>query len=158
MQHTREEVMAFLEHDTVTTGLGMEVVEVGEGHAVLRMVVRPDMLNGFEITHGGILFTLADSCFALACNNLEDSSVVVAQHAEIDFLRPTRVGDVLIATAEQRHQARRSGIYDVHIDTADGTPVATFRGRCRTQTQRPPQPAAPADAQTDAPQTSSEGA
>lgn len=127
MEH--DQVQAFLEHDRVTTGMGMQVREASPGHCVLAMTVREDMLNGFAITHGGMVFTLADSCFALACNH-DPARPVVAQQAEVDFLRPTRAGDELVATASVRHQGRRAGIYDIDI-TCGGELVATFRGRCR---------------------------
>ena len=104
----------------------MEIVEVGPGRAVLRMTVRDDMVNGHAIGHGGLTFTLADSAFAFACNSYDRRTV--AAGAEIRFLAPTRLGDVLVATAVERSREGRTGVYDVEV-TAGETVVATFVGR-----------------------------
>jgi acyl-CoA thioesterase len=90
------------------------------------MTVRDDMVNGHAIGHGGLTFTLADSAFAFACNSYDRRTV--AAGAEIRFLAPTRLGDVLVATAVERSREGRTGVYDVEV-TADETVVATFVGR-----------------------------
>jgi phenylacetic acid degradation protein PaaD len=109
--------------------LGMEVVEMSEGHAVVTMPVRGDMLNGHAIIHGGLVFTLADTAFAMACNR--EGSVTVSSGAEITFYAPSHEGDVLTATAGLRSQRGRNGIYDVEVRNGDGL-VAEFRGHSRT--------------------------
>jgi acyl-CoA thioesterase len=95
---------------------------------VLRMTVREDMVNGHAIGHGGITFTLADSAFAFACNSYDRRTV--AAGAEIRFRAPTRLGDVLTATAEERFREGRSGVYDVEV-TCGETVVASFVGHSR---------------------------
>ena len=108
--------------------LGMRVVEMREGYAVVTMVVRDDMTNGHGITHGGLVFTLADTAFAMACN--AEGSVTVSSGAEITYFAPTRAGDELTATASLRSMRGRSGIYDVEVRSGSGV-VAEFRGHSR---------------------------
>ncbi|SDG41032.1 acyl-CoA thioesterase [Microbacterium pygmaeum] len=118
---------AMMERDSASAALGM-VVETDEpGRAVVRMPVRDDMLNGFAITHGGLVFALADTAFAIACN--EDERVTVAQGADITFLASTTAGQTLTATAVRRSRAGRSGLYDVTVTDESGTVVAEMRGR-----------------------------
>lgn len=114
--------------DRASQGLGMELVEIGPGRATLRMVVREDMVNGHAIGHGGFTFTLADSAFAFACNSYNRSTV--AAGAEVRFLSPTRLGDVLEATAVERSREGRDGVYDVTVRCGE-TVVAEFTGRSR---------------------------
>jgi acyl-CoA thioesterase len=114
--------------DRASQALGMELLEVGPGRAVLRMTVREDMVNGHAIGHGGLTFTLADSAFAFACNSYGRTTVAAA--AEIRFRRPTRLGDVLVATAVERTRDGRDGVYDVTVRNGDAV-VATFVGRSR---------------------------
>ena len=119
-----------MQHDQASAALGM-TVEVDEpGHAVVSMPVREDMLNGFAITHGGLVFTLADTAFAIACN--EDERVTVAGGADITFLKSTRVGQTLTASAVRRIRSGRSGLYDVTVSDETGDVVAEFRGRSIT--------------------------
>jgi acyl-CoA thioesterase len=115
--------------DQASKGLGMELLEVGEGRAVLRMRIARTMINGHDIAHGGYVFTLADSAFACACNS--HGPVTVAAGADITFLMAVREGDVLTATATERVTYGRSGIYDVTVRRGDEI-VAEFRGRSRT--------------------------
>ncbi len=118
-----------MKHDRASAALGMTVVVNEPGRAVVTMTVRDDMLNGFAITHGGFVFALADTAFALACNDSE--YVTVAAGADISFLKSTTAGDVLTATALERAKSGRSGIYDVQVLDAAGATVAEFRGRSR---------------------------
>jgi acyl-CoA thioesterase len=115
--------------DTAVKALGIEVREVAPGRAELAMQVGPDMVNGHDIAHGGLIATLADSAFAYACNTYGE--VTVASGFEIDFLEPARLGDVLVATAVERVRRKRSGIYDVTVRNGD-TVIAEFRGRSRS--------------------------
>jgi acyl-CoA thioesterase len=124
---------AMMERDRASAALGIVVERDDPGHAVVSMRVRDDMMNGFSITHGGFVFALADTAFAIACN--EDDRVTVAAGADISFLRPTVVGQLLTATAVRRSRAGRSGIYDVTVTDDQGVPVAEFRGRSRTTDQ-----------------------
>ena len=115
--------------DRASRSLGMEVLYVGPGRATLRMTVTDDMVNGHAIGHGGYTFTLADSAFAFACNSY--NRVTVAAGAEIRIRAPTRLGDVLTATAAEREREGRHGTYDISVSTPDGTVVATFVGRSK---------------------------
>jgi acyl-CoA thioesterase len=112
--------------DEASRALGIELVAAGIGRATARMTVRPDMVNGHDIAHGGLVFTLADTAFACACNS--HGPVTVAAGAEIVFVAPARLGDVLTAEASERTTFGRSGIYDVTVRRGDDV-VAEFRGR-----------------------------
>ena len=114
--------------DSASQWLGMELVDVGPGLATLQLELTADMVNGHDIGHGGITFTLADSAFAFACNS--HNRVTVAASAEIKFRRPTKLGDVLVAKAVERDRDERGGFCDV-IVTVGGDVVAEFVGRSR---------------------------
>ena len=117
--------------DVASRALGMEAVVVETDHAVVRLTVRDDMVNGHGICHGGYVFALADSCFALACNS--QGRRTVAAGADVSFTAPSRLGDVLLAEGRVRTAYGRSGITDVTVTReADGEVVAEFRGRSRT--------------------------
>ncbi len=109
---------------------GISIDEAREGYALVRMIVRDDMLNGHRSAHGGMIFALADSAFAYACNSRNE--ITVAQSANISFLTPAHVGDVLVAEAREVSRAGRSGVYHVGVRTADGRVVAEFTGLSRT--------------------------
>jgi|HubBroStandDraft_1064217.scaffolds.fasta_scaffold115702_2 acyl-CoA thioesterase len=121
-------IRSFFASDPAAQALGIEVLEVAPGTVRLAMIVRPDMLNGHGICHGGMLFALADTAFAYACNSRRDA--MVAAGASIEFLAPTPVGERLVATASETSRTTRHGIYDVVITNAAGEPLAHFRGRC----------------------------
>ncbi|MBY8341097.1 hydroxyphenylacetyl-CoA thioesterase PaaI [Streptomyces spinosirectus] len=124
--------------DEASQRLGIELVEVGEGTAVLRMTVTKAMVNGHGIAHGGYVFLLADSAFACACNS--HGPVTVASGADVTFVAPAYEGDVLTATAEEVTRFGRSGVYDVSVRRGDEV-VAVFRGRSRTiRDTQPEQP------------------
>ena len=110
--------------DTASAALGMELVEVGPGRARLRMPVTSSMVNGHAIAHGGLVFTLADSAFAVACNT--HGVVTVASGADITFVAPARLGDVLLAEAVEQATFGRSGVTDVRVTNQDGELVALF--------------------------------
>lgn len=120
---------AMWEGDDASSGLGMEIVEIGPGRATIAMTVRPDMVNGQRIAHGGFIFTLADSAFAFACNSHNDRAV--AAQGNITFVRPGKLGDKLVAKAREISRSGRSGIYDVQV-TAGDVVIAEFRGHSRT--------------------------
>jgi len=115
--------------DDASSGLGMEILEVGPGHATLSMTVKPHMVNGQRIAHGGFIFLLADSTFAFACNSRNERAV--AAQCDITFIRPGKLGDRLVATAREISRSGRSGIYDIRV-TADDVVIAEFRGHSRT--------------------------
>lgn len=123
--------------DRASRDLGMELLDLGDGTAVVRMTIGQSMINGHGIAHGGYVFLLADSAFACACNS--GGAVTVAAGADISFVAPVRAGDVLVATAAERVAYGRSGIYDVTVCRGDQV-VAEFRGRSRAagSMTRPP--------------------
>jgi acyl-CoA thioesterase len=121
---------AMWKEDNASRGLGMEIVKIGAGHAVLAMTVKPEMVNGHGIAHGGFIFTLADSAFAFACNSY--NRLVVAQHNSITFVAPGKLGDKLTAACREVARYGRSGIYDVKVTNQQGTLIAEFRGVSRT--------------------------
>ena len=130
---SRNAAYAMFDADVASKGLGIELVSAADGAAVARMRVTPAMLNGHAIGHGGFVFLLADTAFALACNS--HGPVTVAAGGEISFLRPVREGDLLEARAAERTRHGRSGIYDVTV-WRDDEVVAEFRGRSRTLASR----------------------
>jgi len=118
---------AMYSDDSASQMLGMEIQAVGPGYARLTMRVRDDMVNGHDICHGGLIFTLADSAFAFACNS--DNHSTVASGASIEFLRPGKAGDVLAAEAKVSVQGRRTGVYDISVRNQDDALIALFRGK-----------------------------
>jgi acyl-CoA thioesterase len=118
---------AMYARDGASQALGMTLEEVRPGYARLRMSVRRDMLNGHGTCHGGLVFALADSAFAFACNSRDVATV--ASGCTIEFLAPAEEGDVLVAEARERSLEGRNGVYDVDVRLAEGRFVATFRGR-----------------------------
>jgi acyl-CoA thioesterase len=119
-------VEAMMAKDEASRSLGIELIEQGEGRAVTRMRVRHDMVNGHAIAHGGLIFALADTAFACACNSF--GPVTVAASADIVFIGPARSGDVLVAEAVLRTRFGRAGLYDVTV-RRDQEVIAEFRGR-----------------------------
>ncbi len=118
---------AMFERDRASQMLGMQIVEMRPGYSRVTMAVRPDMVNGLRICHGGLLFTLADSAFAFSCNSYNENAV--AATAQIDFLAPAFEGDVLTAVATEVWRSRRNGIYEITVTNQSGKRVALFRGR-----------------------------
>lgn len=108
----------------------IKIEDAREGYARLSMRVRADMLNGHAMAHGGMIFALADTAFAYACNSRNENAV--AQHASVTFLAPAHIDDVLVAEAREVSRSGRSGVYAVSIRTADGRVIAEFSGLSRT--------------------------
>ncbi len=127
-------VEKMLSGDKASSSLGMILQNVGPGTATLSMLVRPDMVNGHNIVHGGMVFSLADTAFACACNS--HNVVNVAQSCQINFTRPALLGDVLSAKAVEVTRGRRSGVYDVRVENQDGKLVALFRGQCASLAEK----------------------
>lgn len=126
-RRARDVGAAMWARDRASQELGMALEEVRPGYARVRMPVRADMLNGHGTCHGGLIFALADSAFAFACNS--HGVVTVASGCTIEFLAPATEGDELVAVAEERSREGRHGVYDVDVRRPDGGVVATFRGR-----------------------------
>lgn len=121
---------AMLAREGTGPAWGIELEAADEGFARVRMVVRADMLNGHRTAHGGMIFALADTAFAYACNSRNVATV--AAQASIVFLGPAQEGDVLVAEARERAVVGRTGSYVVSVRTADGRAVADFHGLSRT--------------------------
>ena len=125
-----------IDADGVMPALGIALDDVGPGTATVSMTASPMMVNGVGSVHGGFIFVLADCAFAIACNSHGMTSV--ARSCEIEFIRPARRGDRLVATATERRRFARGGIYDVTVELAGGELIAEFRGHSRTYyTPRP---------------------
>jgi len=114
-------------NDRSSQALGIDIDVPEPATAIATMCVREDMLNGFGICHGGLVFTLADTAFAFASNAYDD--LTVAASANIDFLRPSRLGDTLRAVAREDRRGRRNSFYTVEIHNQDDELIAIFRGR-----------------------------
>jgi len=131
--------------NAVFQGLGMDVIDIGHGHATVTMTVRPDMSNTYGVCHGGIIFSLADMAFGFAANAYDER--IVTASAEIHYLAPVPMGAKLAAFGTEVHRGPRSGLYDVTIrdfappvDVSAGanenaedalTTYAVMRGRAR---------------------------
>jgi len=121
-------VAKMMEDDLFSNWLGIEVIEIKEGYSRIKMTVRNEMINGLGIVHGGIAFSLADSCFAFACNNRNVLSVALDTAA--NFLKPVHVGDVLTAESKEMHNGRSTGLYHITITNQNDHVVAWFKGTC----------------------------
>ena len=149
---------AILKDDYASEWMGIEVLALDDGHATIRMTLRQEMLNGFGMAHGGMIFAFGDTAFALACNPAnpspaEEGSITVASGVDINFLKPAFRGQVLTAVANRRASTGRSGLYDIQIYAADpgagtpGTPQSAPAGSVPAATvpgELPADPATPA--------------
>lgn len=116
--------------DAASQQLGMQIISIAPGEAVVTMTVRDDMLNGHGICHGCFVFALADSAFAFACNSY--GPMTVAADCQISFLRPVPAKTQLTARARETYRRGRNGVYDIEVNEAAGETVAVFRGKSRT--------------------------
>ena len=114
--------------DKFSQWLGIEVIDITEGYAKIKITVRDEMINVLGIVHGGVAFSLADSCFAFACNNRNILSV--ALDTSINFTKPVYVGDILIAEAKEMHNGKSTGLYHITITNQNNHTVALFKGTC----------------------------
>jgi len=128
VRRARAVVQALCVADLASQALGIEFIDVAPGRVQIAMTVRPDMVNGHGMCHGGVVFTFADSAFAFACNSYGDR--MVAAGASIEFLAPTLQGERITATAIEVSRSARHGIYDVAVTNSSGEALAHFRGRC----------------------------
>ena len=113
--------------DNASRALGIKVSVEQPGESTASMSVRPDMVNGHALCHGGLIFSLADTAFAFACNAYDRQTFPAS--AQIELLRPARAGDVLTATASEDYRGRRNGYYSIEVRNQAGELVAIFRGR-----------------------------
>ena len=118
---------AMFSRDRAAQALGIKIVRVQPGASLLTMTVRSDMVNGHHICHGGLIFTLADTAFAYACNSYNKNTVASACH--IDFLAPAKEGETLEAEAAEQSASGRTGVYDITVRNNHGKTIALFRGK-----------------------------
>jgi phenylacetic acid degradation protein PaaD len=127
-QRTAERAVdALWRGDAASRALGMRIESCAPGRATVTMRIRSNMVNGHGICHGGLVFALADSAFAFACNSHGHNTV--AAGAAIEFLAPAREGDVLTAVAGERWRRGKAGIYEIEVTNQRDETVALFRGR-----------------------------
>jgi acyl-CoA thioesterase len=124
----KQVVDKMMREDLFSQWLGISVIKITEGYSKIQMIVRPEMMNGLGIVHGGICFSLADSAFAFACNNRNVLSV--ALDTSINFTKPVHVDDVLVAEAKELHNGRSTGLYHITITNQHEHVVALFKGTC----------------------------
>ncbi|MBK6489650.1 MAG: hydroxyphenylacetyl-CoA thioesterase PaaI [Gemmatimonadetes bacterium] len=127
-------VRSMLASDALSRWLGIAVVEIAPRRSTCRMTVRDEMVNGFGVAHGGIVFALADSAFAFACNT--HGTVTVAVDNTITYPAAIHPGDVLTAEAGEEARSNRLGYYRVVVTNQHGAVVALFKGTAY-RTQRP---------------------
>ena len=128
MIEPKDVVSHMMKNDLFSQWLGIEVVEIKEGYSRIQMTLRKEMINGFEVIHGGIAFSLADSAFAFACNNRNNLSL--ALDTNISFTKTTKPGDKLTAEAKELHNGRSTGLYLITVTNQNDEQVALFKGTC----------------------------
>ena len=119
-------VSSMLKRDAYSQWLGLEIIDVAPNAATVRMTVRPEMVNGFGVCHGGIAFSLADSALAFASNT--HGRVTVSIENSIRYPAPIMPGDVLTATAVQESATRKLAFFSAAVTKSDGTVVGLFKG------------------------------
>ena len=127
-EQARQIVANMMEKDLFSQWLGIEVIDIKEGYSKIKMTLRKEMINGFDVIHGGIAFSLGDSAFAFACNNRNNLSM--ALDTSINFTKATQPGDILIAEAKELHNGRSTGLYLITITNQHDDQVAIFKGTC----------------------------
>jgi acyl-CoA thioesterase len=115
-----------LAHDAFTRWMGLEIEGIGEGWCKLKFVVKPEMLNGFDIIHGGVVFAASDSAFAFACNS--HGRIAVALDVSITFTRSATTGDTLFVEARELHLGHKTSVYELKTTNEAGELVAVFKG------------------------------
>lgn len=114
-------------NDNVSKYLGIRIVSAKQDRAIVEMTVTGNTTNGHQTCHGGAIFSLADTCFAYACNS--ENQAAVAASCTIDFIRPALIGDTLRATTMVQYQGQKTGVYETLITNQDDKLVAIFKGR-----------------------------
>ena len=117
-----------MQTDAFSQWLGIEIIEIKEGYSKIKMLVRQEMMNGLNVVHGGIAFSLADSAFAFACNSRNNLSL--ALETAISFLKPVYVNDVLTAEASEIRNGKNTGVYLVEIKNQHEQLIGLFKGTC----------------------------
>lgn len=124
---TPKEVLdIMIKRDRFTEWLGLVIDEIDTGYCKLHYTVKPEMVNGFNKIHGGVLFSAADSAFAFACNS--HGTITVALDVSISFTKPAHVGDVLYVEAKELHLGNKTGLYDIRTTNEDRQLISVFKG------------------------------
>ena len=126
MKNPQEVVQRMLEKDQFSQWMELKVNQIAEGTSTVSMFVKQEMLNGFGVIHGGVIFALADSAFAFACNSRDNLSL--ALDAQINFMKKAVRGDLLTASVEEVHNGKTTGVYEVKIKNQNQEMIAAFRG------------------------------
>lgn len=127
MKTTAEKIVAKMyKNDAFSQWLGIEILTISEGYAKLKMMTRPEMVNGFGIVHGGISFSFADSAFAFACNSTGRHAVSI--DTSIAHLKKIGVGEVIFAEAKQENLSHKIGLYRIEVTNEKGELLALFKG------------------------------
>ncbi len=126
MKSPREIVDTMMEKDAFSHWLGIHIESISAGHCTLQVTISGEMLNGFSIAHGGITYSMADSALAFASNAYGYKCVSI--ETSISHIRPTREGDILVATTTELHRGKKTAIYQVNIHNQNLKPVALFKG------------------------------
>ena len=117
-----------MHQDAFSQWLSIEVLEIKEGYSRIKMMIRQEMVNGFQVAHGGVIFSLADSALAFACNNRNNLSLAI--DCNISFLKQVNVGDTLVAEAKEIHNGKSTGVYLINVVNQNEQQVALFKGTC----------------------------
>lgn len=129
MNNSHDKVVShMMQHDAFSQWLGIKVLEIKEGYAKIKMTIREEMVNGFLMMHGGIVFSLADSAFAFACNNRNNLSLAI--ECSISFFKQVNIGDELTAEAKEIHNGKSTGVYSINVINQNNQQVALFKGTC----------------------------
>jgi len=126
MSDTKKILSTMLAKDNFSKWMGIVVDEYKEGYCRLHYTITADMLNGFGIVHGGIIFSGADSAFAFACNSHGILSVALDVH--ITFIRAAKAGDMMTVTAKEIHTGNKTSFYDITTTTDKSEIVSVFKG------------------------------
>ena len=121
-----EVVNQMMEKDAFSQWLGLQIDEVKEGYCKLHFTVRPDMMNGFDVLHGGVIFSASDSAFAFASNNYNRLSLVLS--CTIDFIESGNIGDLLTITATEESLRNKTSVYIIRVTNQHGKMIALFKG------------------------------
>jgi acyl-CoA thioesterase len=127
-QSANKVVEKMMQDDLFSQWLQIKIIVIREGYSKIKMALRDEMINGFNVIHGGIIFSLADSAFAFACNNRNNLSM--ALDVSISFNKAAKPGDTLIAEAKEIHNGRSTGLYIITITNQSNDHVALFKGTC----------------------------
>lgn len=119
-------VDAMMNKDYFSQWLGVERLEERDGFCKLKMTIRKEMCNGFEIAHGGISYSFADSALAFASNSHGRHAVSI--ETSISHIKPLKTGDVILAIAEEKSRSNKIAIYEVRVEKENGELVALFKG------------------------------